>query len=87
MSDPEIPIESVRQVRHRYQDELMAKANVVGVGVGFRQRGGESTREPAVVVMVRKKVPASSLAPEDVIPAFLEGVPVDVQEVGDLRAL
>jgi hypothetical protein len=57
------------------------------VGIGLRQQAGESTREPALVVMVRKKIPLSQLSPDDVIPASLDGVPVDVQEVGELRAL
>jgi hypothetical protein len=36
--------------------------------------------------MVRHKLPTIQLAPEEVIPAELEGVPVDVQEVGDIGA-
>jgi hypothetical protein len=40
----------------------------------------------AVVVLVRRKLPASQLSPEDRIPAQIDGVPVDVQEVGDVRA-
>jgi hypothetical protein len=73
-------------VQKRYERELLSKANVVGVGTGLRRKGGQSTDEVAVVVMVDKKVPLERLAPEDVIPAQIEGVPVDVQEVGELRA-
>ncbi len=87
MPDPQTPVENIRLVRQRYQEELMSKANVVGVGIGLRHHQGEQTSEPALVVMVRKKVPITLLAPEDVIPATLDGIPVDVQEVGDLRAL
>ena len=86
MQDQYSPTENIRQVRRRYQDELMAKANVVGIGIGFRQRGGERTSEPALVVMVRRKLPPDQIAPQDMIPTSLEGIPVDVQEVGDLRA-
>jgi hypothetical protein len=64
----------------------MRKANVVGVGVGLRSRGGERTGEVALVVMVTHKVARAQLAPEDVIPSQIEGVPVDVQEVGEIRA-
>jgi hypothetical protein len=32
--------------------------------------------------MVDQKVPASELAPEDLIPRELDGIPVDVQEMG-----
>jgi hypothetical protein len=86
MQDLQSQTEKIRAVRRTYEDELMSKANVVGVGVGYRQRGGERTGELALVVMVNKKVPEALLAPEDIIPSSLEGVPVDVQEVGEIRA-
>lgn len=87
MADLQEQTDNIRRVRRAYEDELMSKANVVGVGVGYRQRGGEPTGELTLVVMVNKKVPESLLAPEDVIPPTLEGVPVDVQEVGEIRAM
>lgn len=73
-------------VRQAHLSELLTKANVVGVGVGLRQRGGLRTDEVALVVLVRQKVPGHQLAPEDRIPRLLDGVPVDVQEVGEMRA-
>jgi hypothetical protein len=38
------------------------------------------------VVLVTQKLPEAALAPKDVIPAEIEGVPVDVQEVGTIKA-
>jgi hypothetical protein len=38
-------------------------------------------------VMVTHKVPRAQLTAEDVIPRQIEEVPVDVQAVGELRAL
>ncbi len=76
----------VEAVKRAHAADLMKKANVVGVGVGLRQRKGASTGEVALVVMVRRKVPRDQLRPEDVIPDMLDGVPVDVQEVGRLSA-
>jgi hypothetical protein len=73
-------------VKRAYQEELMAKANVVGVGVGFRTRGGERTDEVALVVMVSRKLPREQLAPQDVLPREIEGIRVDVQEVGWISA-
>jgi hypothetical protein len=87
MPDLQEQTEKIRRVRRAHEDELMSKANVVGVGVGYRQRGGEPTDELALVVMVNKKVPKYLLAPEDFIPSSLEGVAVDIQEVGEIRAL
>lgn len=80
-------LERLRTVKAAYEAELMGKANVVGVGIGFRQRAWEMSGEPAIIVMVTHKVPLSELDPDDVIPRELEGVLVDVQAVGKLRAL
>ncbi len=74
------------KVKRAHEKALLAKANVVGVGVGYRIAQGRRTETIALVVMVRRKVPASRLRPEDVIPAELEGVPVDVQEAGVISA-
>ncbi|MGH2625729.1 MAG: hypothetical protein ACRDHY_03655 [Anaerolineales bacterium] len=60
--------------------------NVVGVGVGLVRRGGEKTGQVGIIVMVSQKVPAAQLAPADLIPRRLDGVPVDVQEVGEVVA-
>ena len=87
MPDLQEQTEKIRNVRRVHEDELMSKANVIGVGIGYRQRGGEPTDELALVVMVNQKVPKELLAPEDFIPSSLEGVPVDIQEVGEIRAL
>ncbi len=79
-------LERLRVVKDMYEADLMQKPNVVGVGIGLRQRKGELTGEPAIVVSVTYKPPASMMAPEDVIPSELDGVPVDVQPVGRLKA-
>jgi hypothetical protein len=65
---------------------ILSLPNVVGVGVGLRMRRGETTGEVALVVMVNKKVPNADLTPDQLIPTELDGVPVDVLEVGDLKA-
>jgi hypothetical protein len=79
-------LEHVKAVRAAHEADLMKKANVVGVGVGLRRRRGQLTDEPAIVVSVTEKLPPSRLASEDIVPRELEGVPVDVQAVGELRA-
>ena len=86
-SNPETTPERAQAVKQAHESELMSKANVVGVGVGFRQKGGQQTKDVSVVVMVERKVPSSELSAQDLIPAQIEGVPVDVQEVGQIRAL
>lgn len=82
--------EAIRQamvVKARHEASLMQKANVIGVGVGFRQQQGKLTDEIVLVVNVTQKLPAAQLAPEDIIPNEIEGVPVDIYETGEMRAL
>ena len=74
-------------VKARHERELMRKRNVVGVGVGFQKRAGQMTDVVCIVVSVREKLPRDQLAAKDVIPAELDGVPVDVQATGAFRAL
>lgn len=87
MAEREQLVEQARLVKGRHEDELLRKANVVGVGVGFVSRRGRMTEQIGVIVNVRRKVPLAQLAEQDVIPVELEGVPVDVTEVGEIRAL
>jgi hypothetical protein len=75
------------EVKNRYEADLMARPDVIGVGVGMRQRGGKYTDEVCIVVMVRAKQPLAALDAERVLPTSLDGVPVDVQAVGEIRAL
>ena len=77
----------LRAVKSAHEVDLMRKANVVGVGIGLQQTGGKPTGEPAIIVSVTVKVSVSQLASGDVIARELDGVPVDVQAVGKLRAL
>jgi regulatory protein YycI of two-component signal transduction system YycFG len=76
-----------KAVKGKYQAELLKKANVVGVAIGYREKAGQTTDQVALTVMVKKKVPLSQLDAKDVIPSEIEGVMVDVREVGEIRAL
>jgi hypothetical protein len=71
-------------VRQAHEADLMRRANVVGVGVGLRTRGGRRGREVAIVVMVKQKMARAMLAEADVLPREIDGVPVDVVEVGEI---
>jgi hypothetical protein len=78
--------EHIMSVMQANRGELLSKPNVVGVAVGFRQIDGESTQTLALVVMVDRKIPQSLLTPEEQIPAMIEDIPIDVQEVGEISA-
>jgi hypothetical protein len=62
-------------VQTKYTNELMQQPHVVGVGIGLLSSG-----EVGLVVMV------DQAAPETQIPAELDGVPVEVREIGQPRA-
>jgi hypothetical protein len=81
-----VDLERARQVKSRHEAELMRRPNVISVGVGLRQRAGKPTDEAAIIVTVRKKLPPSQIRPGEAFPAELEGVPVDVQESGEVTA-
>ena len=86
MSASESAIERAREVLKQHEADLLAMPNVIGVGVGLQHVAGESTGQVAIVVLVRSKVAETQLAPEDVVPKNLDGVAVDVQEIGEIRA-
>ncbi len=73
-------------VLHKYTDMLIRKKHVVGVGIGIEHKDGVPTGEVCLVVMVDQKVPPDMVAEQDIIPAQLEGVRLDVQEIGIPRA-
>ena len=71
---------NIEQVRDQHEDALMRLANVRGVGIG------EKAGQPAIKVLVSKKLPKSALPPDQVIPEELGGFAVDVEEIGDISA-
>jgi len=79
-------IEQVKEIKNKYESQLMTLANVVGVGIGFKQTAGGSTNQVALVVNVEHKKPLAELAQQDIIPTEIDGVAVDVQEVGRFSA-
>lgn len=86
--DPTNPsaLDRARRAKTAHEAKLLAMPNVVGVGVGLVRRGGKKTGEVGIIVMVNKKVPSAQLSEADLIPRILDGVPVDVQEVGEFVA-
>lgn len=82
--DDSAEMERVRAVKQKHEKALLRRKNVVGVGIGLRQKDGQYTDQVVLTVMVGRKEPASQLACRDLIPRELDGVPVDVQEVGIL---
>ncbi len=80
-------MEQIRQVKLQQQAHLLSLANVVGLGIGFKQTSGQFTDQLALIVNVRQKLPLASLAPADVVPPEIDGIVTDVQEVGQLTPI
>ncbi|HMQ52556.1 MAG TPA: hypothetical protein PKE64_09775 [Anaerolineae bacterium] len=80
-------IENIQAVKKQHEEGLLQLANVVGVGLGFKEVGGQTTDQIAIIANVSRKLPLDQLDPRDVVPPQLEGVPTDVQEVGSLKPL
>lgn len=76
----------IMAVMKEHKSELLAKPNVVGVAVGFQQQQGISTQNLALVVLVENKLPQNLIPPEGQIPAEIDGILVDVQEIGKISA-
>jgi hypothetical protein len=77
----------IAAVQARHEAELLRYPNVVAVAAGFRTRRGAPTSEPCLVVYVQRKVPARRLAAGERLPKQIEGVPIDVVEVGGIETL
>lgn len=77
----------VRQVKEQHKQAILRKPNVVGVGYGYKEVNGDRTGQLCLVALVREKLPRAGLAPSDMVPAQLGGVPTDVVQVGELKAL
>jgi len=79
--------EDIRKIKDKYVSYLFKFEGVVGVGIGRKTIAGEETDQLAIVVDVVRKLPENQLKKEEIIPKSLEGVPVDVREVGVIKAL
>jgi hypothetical protein len=77
----------IQAVKGRHEASLLQKANVVGLGIGYKEKEGQKTDQLSLVVLVNRKASLCHLRPEDAIPSEIEGVPTDVREVGEIRAL
>ena len=80
-------IDQAREVKARHEAKLLALPNVVGVGVGFKEKDGQFTNQIAIIVNVSKKKPLVDLPPNALVPPEIEGIITDVQQTGEMKAL
>jgi hypothetical protein len=71
-----------QEVRRRHEDHLLSLPNVTGVATARDSVTGQDS----IVVYVSRKMARSQLRAADVIPSTIEGVPVHVEEIGQVTA-
>ena len=76
----------IKQVKDQNTKALLAKPNVIGVGIGYKIKAGRTTGELSLVALVRCKYPPAALMTEEMVPPVIENVVTDVVEVGIIRA-
>lgn len=69
---------AIGDVKSRYEDQLLGKEGVVGVGIGQTTTG-----EACIKVYIKERSPKV----EEAIHKELEGYKVEIEEVGEIKAL
>ncbi|MGB9866615.1 MAG: hypothetical protein ACPLPR_01720 [Bacillota bacterium] len=78
---------SAVRILSAHAPKLLSKENVVGVGLGVKNSTFDPSSPPALVVLVKKKLPAEQVPPGHLIPKSVGGLVTDVVEVGELQVL
>ncbi|WP_330923926.1 hypothetical protein [Candidatus Sororendozoicomonas aggregata] len=75
-------------IQQREETALLNLPNVVGVGIGTKQKGEADTGTPCITALVSSKLPKSLLASTDLIPRCVgeKKTPTDVIDVGEIFA-
>lgn len=76
-----------REILRTQRGRLLAKQNVVGVGIGVKEKGGRKTGLTVLTVLVKRKLPEAELMEAHRVPKEIGGVRTDVIEVGELTLL
>ncbi len=79
-------LDEVRSALRTHGPTLLACANVVATGVGFKVTADRRTEALSVVCSVSQKVPLASLAARDRVPPQVDSIPTDVVATGVIRA-
>ncbi|KOA78103.1 hypothetical protein [Clostridium botulinum] len=72
-------ISHICNCEYRY---FLNKANVVGIGCGYKVKKGFYTNQLCVQVFVSRKISSNELNSNDIIPLIYKGIPTDVKETG-----
>jgi len=78
--------EDIMLLQKAISSTILKAANVLGLGLGYKETQSLATKELALIVMVREKLPLSLLKKRDKIPPQFDKIPVDVLQVGKINA-
>ena len=78
---------AAREILKGNYEHLLARANVVATGVGYKVSEGKRTSQLSIVCSVEEKAPVSALASKDLVPREIDSMPTDVVRIGKVRAL
>ncbi|MEO1258514.1 MAG: serine protease [Bacteroidota bacterium] len=77
---------SISQIQTKEEESLLAKNNVVAVGISHKEEHGEDTGEPCLTCFVQAKLEPGLLSKDDMIPKRIGKCKTDVVEVGQIFA-
>jgi hypothetical protein len=79
-------INAVRRILKDNNIQLIARANVVAAGIGYKITQGQKTSDLSIVCSVEQKLPSSRLTTKDMVPLSINGISTDVVETGVIYA-
>jgi len=80
-------IEEIKKIKEKYEQELMRKDGVTGCSIGYKKIDGKKTDKLSIVCYVKKRKKEEELKRKDIIPREIEGIPTDVVESGEFKAM
>lgn len=79
-------MEAIAAIQNDHEASLLDLPNVVGVGIGTKQKGDRDTGEPCLTALVAAKLDKSLLSDAELVPKKVDKVNTDVVEVGYIFA-
>lgn len=80
-------MERIYRILRQHEKKILSLENVVGLGFGYKIIQGKTTNKPAIMVLVKEKIPDEKLLGRNMIPKTLSHTPTDVIEVGEVKLL
>jgi hypothetical protein len=79
-------LNDIRAELKRSRRDLLSKANVVSIGIGYKTSKGKKTDQLSLICSVEQKKPKETLSEKDLIPSQINGILTDVVQSGIIKA-